>query len=391
MNQDVAVRTIEVLITSLKMVEQKNLNLGDSILNPYQPPNLFMFVATIPIADSPVTEHKIATTLHNLSRENVVTPAPFTINDITPVLISDVEKATHEISQLYGVKLARVNTDDCFTLHVNLLPNERYDEAYQRAQIIFKLFKEGSLNFLGYRKNNAEQFWRKPYQIYWRLPPNKVRYEICSNEESSFVSHWENFREIPADNFAVYRFHQADFKFQYPDRFLDYVLSIESLLVPNRSVNKSSRIKDKGAKILLDMDESLDRKKVEYYLESRYKKRNDIVHGSITDIAPCSLSDDEKAAVKDEYEKEGIDAINDWELSASWEKYIIPLRCCNRNLIKYFYLNGVIGNPKEREKLIVGKRNRKDVPPSFVNRIEGDISAGVPAQYEKGKVNSDKK
>ena len=274
------------------------------------------------------------------------------------VVITDLEMIEPKQLIFKDAKLIPCYPPKWYTIHVNLLPNEKENIAYERVQIIFKLFKEGAINFLGYLNDHSEFLNRKPYQVYWRRPPNRIQYVIRQNEEKSFVSFWNSFREISTVDFAIYRFHQADFKFQYPDRFLDYVLSIESLMIPDGKGQKSAQFV-KGAYILSKMDKSLNRKYLTHYLGNVYEKRGSIVHGSVTLDAPCNLSDEEKQQIKLEYEKDGPDAVENFELSASWEKCVIPLRCCNRNLIKCFYLEGLIGKVQERKDFIKSITNKK--------------------------------
>lgn len=170
----------------------------------------------------------------------------------------------------------------CLQTVVSSLKNdEDVRPILDRALIIFKLFKDAHvLSSLGFiRSENVIRSIHWRHYFHWRrveLPT----YLLTGNEEAQFAEFWKEFDKLRPENFAVYRFHLADFRPYLRDRFVDYVESLECLLVPDSERGKIGyKFRSRGTHILGRHLQTEARERLPGELKYAYELRSAIVHG----------------------------------------------------------------------------------------------------------------
>lgn len=114
--------------------------------------------------------------------------------------------------------------------------------------------------------------------------PNEYRFtskEQFSNDElNSMKALWPHFRNQFENNFSfalvARRYSYSQLRLSLDDRFIDLMISLEALLVPERSGTKGDKIAERLASIL---SPEYDRTEVESLSQEAYRIRNKIIHG----------------------------------------------------------------------------------------------------------------
>ncbi|MFA6473115.1 MAG: hypothetical protein WCU00_13875, partial [Candidatus Latescibacterota bacterium] len=194
---------------------------------------------------------------------------------------------------------------------------------------LFKLYKDflvlSKIVYIGEDKKDY-----LPHYTHWIDEDRGLPiYLINENEELDFIDFWKDFFEIDILNFAVNRFHIADFRPYSKDRFVDYVESLEFLLVPDSVEGEISfRFRNRGCLLLGKNLNIIKKKEIYEALKNAYSFRSAIVHGV-------------------DYEK--------YLKNRSWESHIKQVRMFLRELIKIFHKNGLISENKKRKKYFEDK------------------------------------
>ncbi len=207
-----------------------------------------------------------------------------------------------------------------------------------RTLIVFKLFKDGLVKSnIVFTQQNGETrtgLWR--HYLRWTHPDTTVPiYLLNQSEEQSFREFWREFASIDTGNFAVYRFHLADFRPYMRDRFADYVESLEYLLVPDSGEGEIGyKFRTRGALTLASPER---REEVYQDLDDAYNLRSAVVHG---------ISEREGRILR---KKGGTDEIN------GWEEMIRLARDYDRQLIVLFFREKCYNDQDMRREYLVRK------------------------------------
>jgi len=200
-----------------------------------------------------------------------------------------------------------------------------------RALVLFKLFKDGlvksNIVFIQQKGVTNSLLWR--HYVRWTIREAKAPiYILNRDEETSLPEFWREFVSIDPTNFAVYRFHLADFRPYLRDRFVDYVESMEYLLVPDSGEGDIGyKFRTRGALVLGAADE---RQTVHDHLKGAYDLRSAIVHGN------------------SQREAQIIGKLQ-------WENVISPVRHYDRRLIVLFYRARCINDSVKRRSFLLEK------------------------------------
>lgn len=224
-----------------------------------------------------------------------------------------------------------------------LLQTPRRDEqprsTLDRALTVFKLFKD-SLVLSVCVFQSARLVDHLPHYTHWEDKDRGVPLlSLDEYEKPEFARFWREFIEISPGNFAVYRFHLADYRPYLRDRFVDYVESLEYLLAPDSGEGEIAyKFRSRGV-LTLGFNQTAG-KRTQLYNELRtaYEMRSAIVHGN---------------ANKEE----------DLRKNRSWEYMIRPVRMHDREAIKFFFRAGCLYDADKRreflnEKLLFCGRER---------------------------------
>lgn len=114
--------------------------------------------------------------------------------------------------------------------------------------------------------------------------PNEYRFtskEQFSNDElNSMKALWPHFRNQFENNFSfalvARRYFYSQLRLSLDDRFIDLMISLEALFVPERSGTKGDKI---AARLALMLHPEFDRLEVENLCHWAYRIRNKIIHG----------------------------------------------------------------------------------------------------------------
>jgi hypothetical protein len=207
------------------------------------------------------------------------------------------------------------------------------DEAHaedflNRTLTILKLFKD-SLVFsnvvvLGDPPRGA--YGLRHYKPWSRVPIE--RYSLADNETKHFVDFWNQFIGVNPGSFPVYRFHLADVRPYLRDRVVDYVDSLEYLFVPDSGEGEISyKFRSRGTLLIGHDKDSESKGKIYEALKRAYTLRSAIVHGN---------AEKENLLLK----------------SSSWEDEITPIRCYDREAIKFFFMAGCLDDSEKRRTLL---------------------------------------
>jgi hypothetical protein len=221
--------------------------------------------------------------------------------------------------------------DECFMLRTPARPNEQSVNTLDRALTVFKLFKEGLvLSNLAITEGQKVELF--PHYFHWieegkRLEP----YFLTTAEEQEFTIFWKEFSNVPPTNFSVYRFHLADFRPYLADRFVDYVESLEYLLVPDSGQGEIRyKLSSRGAQIIGLEKTAGERECIYHQLKDAYDLRSALVHG------------DQNKAQKLRENRE-------------WAQILQSIRAHDRAVIKFFARAACLDDPEKRRQLLEKK------------------------------------
>ncbi len=215
-----------------------------------------------------------------------------------------------------------------YCLEIDSIEGEKPRRTLDRILIVFKLFKDSLvLSNRIFAENTIIDVL--PHYTHW-VDGNRglLLYDLNEYEESTFCEFWKEFFEIDYANFAVNRFHLADYRAYSTDRFVNYVEALECLFVPDSGGGEISyKLRSRGAQILGKNKEPKDRKKIYSELKHAYDLRSAIVHGNTGQI-------------------------NKLRKNKIWEETIQPIRCYSRETIKFFSHAGCLDNNDDRRELM---------------------------------------
>jgi len=215
-----------------------------------------------------------------------------------------------------------------YCLEIDPIEGEKRRRTLDRILIVFKLFKDrlvlSNIILAGNKK-----IYKLPHYTHWVDGDRGVPlYYLNEDEESTFCEFWKEFFEIDYANFAVNRFHLADYMAYSTDRFVNYVEALEYLFVPDSKDGEISyKFRSRGAQIFGKNKEPDDREEIYLELKDAYKLRSAIVHGE-------------------------TNKINKLLRNKTWEENIQPIRCYSREAIKFFFQAGCLDNADKRRKLL---------------------------------------
>lgn len=235
------------------------------------------------------------------------------------VPIKDTSLSNENRRRLKGVK---------YCLEIDSVQGEKPRRTLDRILIVFKLFKDRLVlsNIILAGNKIIDNLL---HYTHWVDKDRGVPlYYLSEDEESTFCEFWKEFFEIGYANFAVNRFHLADYVAYSPDRFVNYVETLEYLFVPDSDEGEISyKFRSRGAQILGKNKEPDDREEIYLELKDAYKLRSAIVHGE-------------------------TNKINKLLRNKTWEANIQPIRCYSREAIKFFFQAGCLDNADKRRKLL---------------------------------------
>lgn len=218
-----------------------------------------------------------------------------------------------------------------FLLQTPSRENEQPRRTLDRVLTVFKLFKDSLVLSVSVFAN-TRLVDSLPHYTHWLdadrgLPP----FHLDKQEETEFARFWEEFVEINPGNFAVYRFHLADYRSYSADRFTDYVESLEYLLAPDSGGGEIRyKFASRGVLILGRDKTAKTRRDLYEELRDAYDMRSAIVHG-------------------DESEQSKLRG------SKTWEETIRPIRTHNREAIKFFFREGCLEDRDKRRNLLLNR------------------------------------
>jgi len=216
-----------------------------------------------------------------------------------------------------------------YILKIRTIEREEPRRTLDRVLIIFKLFKDSlvlSNVILDDYGNTIDLLLH--YRHWVDQDRGLPEYVIYTHEEQSFIDFWNEFKEIEYSNFAVSRFHLADYSPYSRDRLVNYVESLEFLFVPDSSGGEISyKFRSRGTLILGRDKSPSERETIYKQLRDTYDLRSAIVHGN---------RDKEDKMLK----------------NRTWEDYLQYLRCFTRESIKFYFRHKCLNNNKERQKLM---------------------------------------
>lgn len=204
-----------------------------------------------------------------------------------------------------------------------------------RALVVFKLFKNdpllSSTVFVG---DSLERIKFEEYLYYVGDDRLSIpQYHLTADEEEEIKSFWKDYSSINTSNFAVCMFHLADFGPYLRPSFVNYVESLEYLLVPDSDEGEIGyKFASRGALILGERgnrEETYDRLKAEYGLRSA------LVHGNDRKQSECRRKLDRLAG-----------------RTLEWNDLLSVVRCDARLALQYFFKVGCLDRLNERRTLL---------------------------------------
>lgn len=208
------------------------------------------------------------------------------------------------------------------------------ESTLDRVLVTFKLFKNTPLLAKGVlRETNPPcMFQTHSYWTSKRDRPRVPRYRLKTSEEILFPAFWRKHIHIKPKNFAVYRFHLADFRPYLRDCLVDHVESLEYLLVPDSNEGGiGHKFRTRGCLILSDSMSPSVRKRTYERLRDEYAMRSALVHGDEKDV--------QKLLPK-------------LAKSRKWKDALPPIRHQVRKAIRYFFQKKCLDNVEKRKELV---------------------------------------
>jgi hypothetical protein len=210
-----------------------------------------------------------------------------------------------------------------------------YEATMLRALTIFRLFKDAlvlsDVLLVGERPRSYTSF---RHFIPWAREQIEV-YCLRGDEQAEFERFWRELGGMKPASFPLYRFTLADFRPYLYDRFVDYVESLECLLVPDsREGEMRYKFASRGAVVLDWSEDHNERKEIYHELKDAYDIRSDIVHGNVPDETKLTLG--ETRVTK-------------------WEDANRIVREYDRKAILFFHRAGCLERAADRRKLLESK------------------------------------
>jgi len=259
---------------------------------------------------------------------------PLDLTDATIVQTDDLDSSLREnictaFKELQACKLIDFPFPDfCLQTHLPALENvEEARRLLDRALTTFKLFKGAHVlsNLAFFSKDGKMTFRHWRHYFHWRRC-ELTAFFLGKGEEIAFKKFWNEFAEINTENFAVYRFHLADFRPYLRDRFVDHVESLEYLFVPDSDEHRIGyKFRSRGTMVLGEHLATEERVDLFKQLKDAYDLRSAIVHGNTTEESRLLPSSD------------------------LWEERIEIVRRHNIAAIKLLFRAGVLDNYEKRK------------------------------------------
>ena len=213
-----------------------------------------------------------------------------------------------------------------YILEMNSREREIPRRTLDRVLTVFKLFKDSLILskfvFIGTQPDYL------PHYTHWIDSDRGVPlYRLNEDEETKFCKFWNEYIEVNPKNFAVFRFHLADYSAYSTDRFVDYVESLEYLFVPDSGEGEIAyKFRTRGSLILGRNKLPDKRRQIFSNLKNAYSLRSAIVHGR--------------------------NNVNKLLRGRTWEDNLQPIRCYARDAIKFFFQAGCLDNATVRKKVM---------------------------------------
>jgi hypothetical protein len=257
--------------------------------------------------------------LHNLKLEP---PIRLDLGDSTIIPWKDAS------GDLLGAILRTTGEECPFLLQMPPREGEQPRRTLDRALTVFKLFKD-SIVLSRCVFQGTDLIDDLPHYIHWQDPDRGVPlFHLDEHEKTMFASFWKEFIETNPGNFAVHRFHLADYRAYSADRFVDYVESLEYLLVPDSGEGEIGyKFRSRGVLILGADKKPVERAELYSQLRDAYDMRSAIVHGN---------ENKQKDLRKDK----------------TWEEILGPVRCHDRQAIRFFFRAGCLGDADRRREML---------------------------------------
>lgn len=216
-----------------------------------------------------------------------------------------------------------------YILKTGKIEGEETRRTLDRMLIIFKLFKDSLVLSKVIFNDNWETIDKLPHYTHWIDQDRGLpEYVISIREERFFKDFWNEFKEIDCNNFAVSKFHLADYSPYSRDRLVNYVESLEFLFVPDSSNGEISyKFRSRGTLVLGQNKSVSERKTIYKQLKDAYDFRSAIVHGN---------KNKENKMLK----------------TKKWEDYLQYLRYFTRKAIKFYFRYGCLDDNEKRRKLM---------------------------------------
>jgi hypothetical protein len=222
-------------------------------------------------------------------------------------------------------------TEYDYVLQTPARAGENARVTLDRALTVFKLFKDSLVlaNLVFGADRLLDQL---PHYVHWLDKHRGLPvFKLSKSEEVEFIRYWSEFIDVPPENFAVLRFHLADYRAYSRDRYVDYVESLEYLLVPDSDEGEIGyKFRSRGCLILGENGDASDRERIYKELREAYSLRSAILHGDV--------------------EKESKTVRN-----GRWEDKLQPIRHYDRQAIRYFFRARCLSNSKKRRDLFERK------------------------------------
>lgn len=205
--------------------------------------------------------------------------------------------------------------------------NEEIRRTLDRCITILKIYKDNFI-FSGvvYPLSNGRPDILRHYNPYMHYTYNSDIYTISQEEEKKFIDFWCKSFDVPYNKFfPLYRFHLADYRPYSMDSFVDYVESLEGILVPDEN-SISKKFRERGA-FILSSENNENSKNYKKTLEIAYNLRSTIVHG-----------------------KKDMNKIQNMS-SKDWIAPIRKIRDYNRRIIKYIIFEDLFDYEKRKQRM----------------------------------------
>lgn len=237
-----------------------------------------------------------------------------------------------------------------YELRMEERPNEEWRRSLDRALVIFKLFKDGIV-LANEVVADSGQRDILPHYIPWTSSAAKRRiYSLSKEELPSFQGFWKDYQDIDPEDFSVSRFHIADYEPYLADRYVDHVMALECLLVPDGGQGEIGfKFACRGALLLSDEATVESRESTFRRFRVYYDTRSQIVHG-----------DSGKKKVP--------------RTPARWEEDLEPLRTHTRQTIRMFFEAGLLSETVDLRRKAIQRATVYDATPGRLEDAAKQIS-----------------